>query len=298
MSCARHCLAATIAVLLLLPLSAAAGGPAGSFGEGRLWRISKPGAHDSFVLGTIHVADPRVSRIAKPVEDALARSRTLATEIALGAVVDARVFELEEFDDGRRLEPLIGPQAFARLRDALAAHGVPQARIERLKPWAAMLKASQVPSGADDLSLDQRLVAMAQARRMRVAALEWVEEQIAAFDAVPLATQVALLKHVLEHREALAARLEATIEAWLRGDLAGLARLAQGLEKAFPGMGRHYSELTRHIIHNRTVAIHHRLFMPLREGRVFVAVGAMHLSGEKGLLAMLVRDGYRATRIW
>jgi uncharacterized protein YbaP (TraB family) len=29
-----------------------------------------------------------------------------------------------------------------------------------------------------------------------------------------------------------------------------------------------------------------------------VAIGAAHLYGERGLLAMLQRDGYRVTRIW
>ena len=32
--------------------------------DGRLWRIARPGVADSFVLGTIHVADPRVAGVA------------------------------------------------------------------------------------------------------------------------------------------------------------------------------------------------------------------------------------------
>ena len=52
------------------------------------------------------------------------------------------------------------------------------------------------------------------------------------------------------------------------------------------------------IIDDRTVLMHHRLFLPLRGGGTFVAVGAMHLYGHQGLLAMLQRDGYRVRRIW
>jgi uncharacterized protein YbaP (TraB family) len=53
----------------------------------------------------------------------------------------------------------------------------------------------------------------------------------------------------------------------------------------------------RHVIHDRTILMHYRLAMPLRSGRAFVAIGALRLQGEKGLLALLELDGFRPTRI-
>lgn len=266
------------------------------FGEGLLWRISKTGVPDSFVFGTIHIADSRVG-IAKPVVDALARSRTLALELG-GGVADAQVFELEQFHDGRRLQPLIGDAAFVRVRTELTAQDVPDRVIERMKPWAAMIKVARATPRGGETSLDQQLLAAARARGMRVEPLEWVEEQIAAFDAVPLESQVALLKHALAHREALESTVDASIDAWLRGDLARLARISDSMGEQFAYMRPHYRQLTRHIIHNRSILMHHRLIMPLRGGRVFVAVGALHLYGDKGLLAMIARDGYRVARLF
>src|SRR5512137_1959933 len=66
------------------------------FTEGRLWRISRAGVADSFVFGTIHVNDPRVSAIPEPVANALARSRSLLLELATTAVVDEHTIDLEE----------------------------------------------------------------------------------------------------------------------------------------------------------------------------------------------------------
>lgn len=267
------------------------------YGEGLLWRISGKGKADSFVFGTIHAVDARVSAIAPPVGDTLARTHTLAME-PLAETFDERVLELEEFDDGRRLEPLVGAAAFTQLREELAAQGVPRRTIERLKPWAAMMRLARQPRDGDEPTLDERLLRAAQGRRMRVISLELVEEQIASFDTIPLDSQVALLKHLLGNREALAATAEPTIDAWLRGDIAALARIAGRSVERHPAMAAHYRQFVRHIIHNRTLLMHHRLFMPLREGGVFVAVGASHLHGSQGLLALLRKDGYRVSRIW
>ena len=44
--------------------------------------------------------------------------------------------------------------------------------------------------------------------------------------------------------------------------------------------------------------MHHRLALPLASGAVFVAVGAMHLHGPRGLLAAVAGDGYRVERVW
>jgi hypothetical protein len=285
-------------------LAALAAGPAAAgpfkkeFTTGLLWRIAKPGTKDSFVFGTIHLADPRVNGIPGPVEDALGQSRILAIELIPGVVADARVFDLELLDDGRTLESLIGPEAFARVREQLGARAIPERIIARLKPWAALVKLGRMPAPDAGGSLDERLLAAARARRMQVAPLELPDEQIAAFDTVPLESQIALLKHALDHGDALDADVEPAIDAWLRGDLLGLARISDRMGERYPGMGPHYGELTKHIVYNRTILMHHRLVLPLRGGRVFVAVGAMHLYGARGLLAMLEADGYRVTRIW
>jgi uncharacterized protein YbaP (TraB family) len=42
----------------------------------------------------------------------------------------------------------------------------------------------------------------------------------------------------------------------------------------------------------------HRLYLPLREGRVFVAVGALHLYGRQGLLELIRAQGYRIERVY
>jgi uncharacterized protein YbaP (TraB family) len=290
------CILGAIALATCAPAVAAAA-PA-DYSKGRMWRIGKPGVPDSFVFGTIHVADPRVASIPEPVAKAMAGVRLLAMEMAPAEAAASQYGDLELLDDGGRLEPLIGAAAFERVRADLTANGTPGDVVARLKPWAAMMKLTWGQSRSDVPTLDENLLAAARERRLRFVSLESIDEQVAAFDSIPLASPHALLRNAVEHRNAIEALAEPTIAAWQRGDLAELARLPERFARQFPGMPPHYAELTRRIIEGRTVLMHHRLFMPMRAGGVLVAVGTLHLYGNAGLLALLAGDGYRVTRVW
>jgi hypothetical protein len=222
----------------------------------------------------------------------------LATEVYLSDVADARFFEAMQFDDGRRLEPLLGTDGYARLKLALGDTAPADDVLARTKPWAALLRIAAPQPPVDGATLDRELVTTARVRHMTILGLEWLDEQIAALDAIPLDTQVAVLRHAIDDRAGVAAQIEPTIQAWLKRDLAALSRINLAEEAGDPELARHYALLTRHIVDNRTVVMAHRLFLPLRAGKVFVAVGALHLYGERGLLALLRQQGYQVRRIY
>lgn len=285
---------AALALALLLPAAAFA---EERFAHGLLWRVSRDGVAPSYVFGTIHVPDPRVLDLPEPVERALARSKHLYIETVLGPREQARFFEAAQFEDGRRLEPLIGAESYARVAEDLRRRNVPDEVIARIKPWAALVNLTVLPDDYASETLDQKLAAAARGRGVRVLGLEGIEEQIAVFERIPLETQVQLLRHALAHRDELAAMIEPTIQAWLHRDLAGLRAVGERVGARYPEVAAHYRILFRSVVENRTVVMAHRLFMPLREGRAFVAVGADHLYGERGLLALIAEQGYRVARV-
>jgi uncharacterized protein len=286
-----------VAVTVLVLMATAAEADE-KFSQGLLWRVSRDGVPPSYVFGTIHVADPRVLELPEPVTRALARSKRYYTETFIGAREEARFFEAAQFEDGRRLEPLIGAQAYAQVAAQLREKNVPDEVIARIKPWAALANLTVVPEDYEGANLDQKLAALARRRGTRVLGLEGVEEQISVFERIPLDTQVALLKHALAHRDELAAMIEPAIQAWMRRDLAGIHSASERVEARFPEMAPHYRILFRGVVHDRTIVMAHRLFLPLREGRAFVAVGANHLYGGDGLLALIEAQGYRVARVW
>jgi len=106
-----------------------------------------------------------------------------------------------------------------------------------------------------------------------------------------------MVRFVLAHRDGLVRDHDAIVAAWQDRDLARIAALNAAPGRAHPEIAPHIAELVRHLVEDRSVQMAHRLFLPLRGGRVFVAVGALHLYGDRSLLALLRAQGYRVRRV-
>jgi hypothetical protein len=286
------------AAFVAAPLADAATLARAPVSRGLLFRIDKPGVAASFVFGTLHSGDPRVTALPRPVSDAFDRARTFALEVHFSERDIAEFFAAAQFDDGRRLTDFFDAASLSAIRAALGAASPADDVLVRLKPWAVLLKLGEQTAAGGAETLDDKLLAGAMRRRLEIVGLELPDEQISAFDAIPLATQVVLVQYVLAHRDELARNHDAAIGAWLDRDLAKLALLNAVPGRLHPEIAPHFAELTRHLVENRTVQMAHRLFLPLRAGRVFVAVGALHLHGERGLLALLRGQGYRVSVVY
>jgi uncharacterized protein YbaP (TraB family) len=274
--------------------------PPASDKRGLLFRIDKPGVPASHVFGTLHSDDPRVTTLPPPVTAAFAGARAFATEARLSEAESIAFFEAAQFTDERRLADYFDRPTIDAMRVALGPHAPSEAAFERLKPWAAMLMLAEkrANEAKGPATLDATLLAQARARKLAIVGLELADEQVAAFDAIALPAQVTLTRYVLEHRNGLESAHETAIAAWLERDLARLAALNLAPGRDDPALADALVELTRNIVENRSAQMAHRLFVPLRSGRVFVAVGALHLYGPRSLLALIREQGYRVTRVY
>jgi uncharacterized protein YbaP (TraB family) len=262
-----------------------------------LWRVTKRGQPPSHIFGTIHDADARVVDLPAPAAAAFSHSRTLMVEFLPDAYTRERFTEAALFPDRQTLEEKIGAEDFARVVEELAPTGLDREVIGRLKPWGALINLRHPPAEAPE-SLDARLIGQARARRLAVFQMEGVEEQIFAFDECPMDTQVALLKHTLAHRDELLALEGEIIRAYLARDLTTIWRLRERFIARYPEVATHQAAMTKRLLYDRSVVMAYRMQRELRRGDGFVAVGALHLYGAKGVLALLEEDGHGATRIY
>jgi len=274
-------------------VSASAWSAAARFERGVLWRVTRRGAAPSHIFGTIHEPAP----LPAPAAAAFDASKTLLVEFLPEAYSRERFLEASLLPEGRSLEALIGAEDFARAVEQLTPAGLPRELIARLKPWAALINLRR-GAAPDAPTLDAEITARARARRMTVFQMEGVEEQIFTFDEAPLESQLALLRHSLAHRAELDELARHTLAAYLERDLARIARLREEFAARHPEVAAHQALMTRRIVYDRSVVMAFRMQRELRRGEAFVALGALHLHGEKGVLALLEQDGFRSARVY
>lgn len=267
------------------------------FSRGLLWRLTKRGVAPSHLYGTIHVADARLADLPTAVLAAFTAARSLMLEFLPDGYSKQRFLEAAMFLDGQTLEEKIGADDFELAYEHLRPIGLSREFVNKLKPWGVLLNLRN-PGAAQGAPLDSQLLLRASERALPLFQIEGVEEQIFTFDEFPMDSQVALLKHSLAYRAELVELEARTLDAYLARDLHGIWRLRQQFVQRHPQIARHQAVLTKRVLYDRSVVMAFRMQRQLRRGEAFVALGALHLHGEKGVLALLEQDGYRAARIF
>ncbi len=268
-----------------------------AYSQGLLWKIERPGVAPSHVFGTMHVSDSRVTALP----DAVRRSFEGASSFAMEVLFDpSNVMQLATrmiYLDGRELTALTGQALYTKVAAAVGPLGLPPEVLRKFKPWAVALLL-MVPQ--DDLQniLDHRLYRNALEQKKSVHQLETLDEQIDALEGIAESDQVVLLRAALAERERLPARTQSLINAYARRDLGELARISEEGGAGDPEMKRVNATLVKRLIDERNVRMAERMEPQLKNGRAFIAIGALHLYGERGVLARLASRDYQVSRVY
>ncbi len=278
------------------PLPAAEGRErhGGRFERGLLFEIAKPGQPKSHVFGTIHVGDPRVLDLPVPVSQAFDGSRALLVEVLLDEAGLEAFSAQMLLEPGKTLTGEIGPVLFERVAPLLERYAIPREAAMRLRPWAAFTTLN-LPPPTTQLPLDLVLMHKAQEDGKTILGLESIEEQTSALGALPLNDQIALLRDTVCHYAAIQAEVAELVRAYLDRDLGAL--MAQAEKYQTSGQER-YSRLMDSLLWKRNRRMVERMETRLPRGFTFVAVGALHLVGERGILALIEDRGYRVSRVY
>ena len=286
---------AVLLAVLLFFLLAATSRAGTDKSHGLLWEVSKAGAEPAYLFGTIHSEDPDVLQLARPVQQAFAASQAVVLEMLLD--VDAMMYSSAAMlmMDGHSLSDIIGQPLFRRVALAMQSRGIPEAVLNRMQPWAAAVTLS-MPAPETGEVLDAMLYQNALQQGKDVYGLETVQEQLHVFESMSGADQVTLLKDAVENFSGIDAMHAELLVAYKQRDLNGLMAISEASMQQ--GDQRLADEFQQHLVVDRNHRMAERMRQYLQQGKAFIAVGALHLPGEEGLLNLLEQHGYTVRRLY
>ena len=253
------------------------------------WSVQKNDQPAGYLLGTIHSEDPRVLDFSAAFLEDLKANDVFAMELVLDVHTLQRLTEYMHYPPGQGLESVIGIERFQSLEAVLADYQVPEGQVSRMKPWAAMMTLSTPPPDTGffmDLSLSLR----AAGNGLKVVGLETLEQQLSFLENMPLPMQLSLLDQAIAEAGHVAVVHKQMVDAYLENDLVALQSLSDEQLQAVEKSASDY--FIESGIHARNHRMAESLLLQLESKRVFVAVGALHLPGEQGLLNILRQHGY------
>lgn len=265
------------------------------FSKGLLWKIEPRNGAPSHLFGTFHSNDPRIVTLPCPVRAAFERSASYSMEVIMNGAGIVAMAQAMYLDGGKTLKEVVGEALYRDTQAAFANIGVNSMEsFNRKKPWAVMLALGNPPQQGG-LFLDLALQYEATRRGIPTHGLETMSEQVAVFNGMSLEDQTMLLRDAVQNQRLMKEAMEDLVDAYLRRDLAGLMQLS---DKYKSDDARLNNALMDRLLVQRNKIMAERMQARLQEGNAFIAVGALHLPGETGLLRQLAQAGYRVTRVY
>jgi uncharacterized protein YbaP (TraB family) len=280
-------------LLLLLPW--AVGPLSAETANALLWRIETPDGAVSHLLGTIHSDDNRVLTLPEPVARAYDAADTLVLEMDLGAEDAKAMGQAMLLPPGQDLLSLVGPELYSRSVIAMGERGYPEGVISRLQPWAVVMTLS-MPRPESGLFLDYVLFMGAKEQGKAIVGLESMAEQLAVFTDLGMEEQRTLLRDTLRDYKQYPQLFRQLIDAYLERDLEALVEISeQEMASSDKALQERFMQA---LVEERNRRMAERLLPLLEKGGIFAAVGALHLAGEEGIIALLRKQGMGVTPVY
>lgn len=303
-ACTGTDLRTTLAPGILAELEATAA--AEPFGEGIAFEATRGGSTIT-LFGTFHASDPDIPTL---ITDRLTTTDLLLVEVTSAAQAEFQTnIQMDPSEilrlNGPALSTELTPPEWATLTTTIAPLGISPDAAERLRPWFAtvLLAVPYCEIAAQRLGrqpLDSRIEALASSQDIPVRALEDASAALDFFADRTPEEQLDVLKSAIDGAEDSAQSFVTARMVWEEEKPLLLWHVMQHMteEDGNPTDLQAMGQLDTELLYERN-----RNWLPLileataTDSDIMVAVGALHLPRETGLLQMLADEGFAVSRL-
>jgi uncharacterized protein len=254
-----------------------------------LWEVSGKGlTQRSYLFGTFHLMCRGDIVFSEALKTAVLNSKLLYMELDMDdpAVMMGGLAMLQ-MKDGKKIRDLYSEAEYKKIssffKDSL---GTPIDFLESVKPYflIALMYPKLLPCKTVS-GVEEELLKLAKTQKKEVRGLETMAFQSAVFDSIPYQQQAKELLKSIDSMGAYRHYFDTMVQVYKNQQLSRMQQLfnndAFGLED--------YQDI---LLDKRNANWVVQLKTIMKQQPVFVAVGAGHLVGDKGLIALLKKEGY------
>lgn len=261
-----------------------------------LWQVQTPKAKH-YLMGSVHLLPENAYPLPPALDAAYKGADTLVFESDIAALSDPKtqLQMLAEAKADSGLKAQVGDELYARVRAYAENNGLPPELCDNFKAWFCALTLEltsfQASDYRPDLGIDQHYYALGNSAQKTILWLEEPAAHLKLFTAMPDNVAAQLLAAALDEHGSGGISPDDLLKAWQGNDVAALDALVAQFKTEQP------------LLYERLLAARNRAWLPRLQKLLaadhtqLVIVGAAHLVGSDGLVALLKAQGYAVTPV-
>lgn len=255
-----------------------------------LWQVSGKGlAKPSYLFGTFHLLCKDDIHFSDQLKKAMKASDKIYMEMDMDdpSIMLSGMMYMN-MKDGKKLEDLYTPEEYKRLQNYFSdTLKMPLMLLQSAKPYflVALLYPRMMDCPAPS-GVEEELVKIAKEDKKEIKGLETMQFQASVFDSIPYEWQAKELLKNIDSFTVYKKEFATMLSFYKNQEMDSIKNM---LGKSEFGSDK-YDDL---LLNNRNKNWVNQLNDIMKKESVFVAVGAGHLVGEKGLISLLKKEGYK-----
>ena len=259
-----------------------------------LWKISGNGLKEpSYLFGTIHITCD--ATLSEKVKTALDKTQQLCLELDMDDPnLQVEMMNSMMMQNGVTMKSLAKPEDFKAVDAFLTTNlGFSAEMLNPVKPF--MVSAMLYPKmlNCETQSVEAELIKIAKAQNEEVIGLETVGEQLAVFDAIPYQEQMNEL--VITAKDNMQRDKTELTEMMAIYKSENVEAMVTFTEKSPNAMTSKYGDV---LLKNRNQNWISRMITIAKNKPTFFGVGAAHLGGKEGVIALLRKAGFTVEAVY
>jgi uncharacterized protein len=264
-----------------------------------LWEASAKNGNSVFILGSIHYGTKELYPLPYAVQSSFRQSEVLVVESDILNLNTSKMQQLMVkyvvFPEEQTLSNNISRGTFEILKKRLNAFGFTMESMSNYKPWfigLTMAAKEVIDRGfSEEFGIDRHFLRLADDLGKQIKELEGMEFQFKLLSEFDAELQEEFLKMTLKNQSY---NLNGAFNAWIKADPQKMEQfLIDEMSKTLK-LQSLYDEL----FYERNIRMCFKIDeYVLSEKKHFVVVGAGHLVGERGILKILRKKGYKVKQL-